>query len=54
MSLPFQEPNEELQLDFAGPITDINYPNTETYILVTVVKFLRAVLPTPYTQIATL
>ena len=35
------EPNEEIQLDFAGPIVDTKSPNNEHYILAAVDRFSR-------------
>ena len=35
------EPNEQLQLDLAGPKTDSSNPNTEHYILASVDQFFR-------------
>ena len=35
------EPNEEIQIDFAGPIVDTKIPNNEHYILAAVDRFSR-------------
>ena len=35
------EPNEEIQLDFAGPIVDTKNPNNEHYILAVVDRYYR-------------